>query len=476
VSWLWTAATAGTRTDRLRFGLTAIGAALTTFVLLAAATVRWVSGWDGVTFYPDGARSLDPYARRYASLLLNTAPGRTAVVVFLLLLTIPAVVFTAQGARLGAPARDRRLAALRLAGATPGQTRLVVAAETTLSGLAGALVGTVAYFVVRALANHPVLADPNTDWDFPEMRPVIRPVLPLPTDVVLPVWILVAIGLMVPVLVAGFSLVALRRVVVSPLGVARRTPRRRLHWWPLFLVGFGLALIPVQLAMNMADISGSSLVAWASLPVTAVGVALSSAPLGQLAARLAVRAAHRPALLLAARRILADPWHGGRSIAVILVSTGLAALSLTTLAALHADGMPDGLWVTDGGIRALALAALVGSLLTAGGGLLCALVDGTVARRRTLVALVAAGTPRTVLARVVAWQALLPAVPAVVLAVAVGYLAPRLAAVGNAFAFPLPWRDLTAVGLGGLLTVVLAVTLSLPALRASTEPAELRTE
>lgn len=474
MSWLLTAATAGTRTDRLRVALTALGAALTTFVLLAAATVHAVRAPDGVTAYPDGARSFDPYARRYANILLNTPQGRAGLVVFLLLLAIPAVVFAAQGARLGAPARDRRLAALRLAGATPGQARLVAAAETAFAGLCGALVGTAAYFAVHVLANHRVLADPNGDWDFPEMRPVIRPVLPLPTDTLPPAWVFVAIALAVPLVAAGFGVLALRRVVVSPLGVARHTPRRRLHWWPLFVIGVGMALIPVQLAMNAGGIAGSSLVAWGSVLVLAIGVALSSTPLGQLSARLAVRVGQRPALLLAARRILADPWHGGRSIAVILVSTGLAALGVTGLAVLRVQNAP--VWLTDQGLQALGMTALIGSLLTAGGGLLCALVDGTVARRRTLVTLVAAGTPRGVLARVVAWQALLPAVPAVVLAVAVGYLGPRLASVGDDIAFPLPWRDLTAVGLGGLFTVLLAVALSLPALRASTAPAELRTE
>ncbi|MET8353669.1 MULTISPECIES: FtsX-like permease family protein [unclassified Micromonospora] len=69
---------------------------------------------------------------------------------------------------------------------------------------------------------------------------------------------------------------------------------------------------------------------------------------------------------------------------------------------------------------AVALAVLI-----AAGGLIVALVEGVVSRRRAYAALVATGVPRATLSRSVAWQALAPAVPAIVLALGVGTLLGR---------------------------------------------------
>jgi FtsX-like permease family len=484
-------ATAGTCTDRLRVALTAVGAALTTFLLLAAATVQWLPATEEYTPLPGGGNE-GILRWRYTSSLLNETAVRHWLAVALLVLTIPVLVFAGQSARLGAPARDRRLAAIRLAGATPGQARLVIAVETAVAGLVGALGGIGGYLLARSLGNHRVMGDPFRDFESGRGG-VQRSLLVLPTDAHPPAWTFATAVVAVPVAAALLSLVALRRVTVSPLAVARRAPGRRLHWWPLVVLAVGIALVPAQLAANRYGIGNPDVVlpllAWSSMFLMAIGIALSSAPLGQLAARAAARGARRPALLLAARRILADPWHGGRSIGVVLVCTGLAAAAVTGLAVLRTQndaalvygGRITG-WSTESGTHVVALAGLVGSLLMAGGGLLCALVEGTVARRRTLVTLVAAGTPRGVLARVAAWQALLPAVPAIVLALAVGAAVPRLAARdvrtvgGRVYPIPVPWHDLAAVGLGALATVLLAVALSLPALRASTDPEELRTE
>ncbi len=58
------------------------------------------------------------------------------------LLLIPVLGFLGQCARIGAVHRDRRLAALRLAGAGPWQVRRIAALESGLACLAGAVVAT----------------------------------------------------------------------------------------------------------------------------------------------------------------------------------------------------------------------------------------------------------------------------------------------------------------------------------------------
>jgi len=98
-------ALAGTRTDIARVALTAFAAMLGTLSLLATATVLVIDG----------------EAVRYTHNLLVEPGLRPGVATALALLCIPVLALAGQSARVGAPARDRRLSALRLAGATPRQ-------------------------------------------------------------------------------------------------------------------------------------------------------------------------------------------------------------------------------------------------------------------------------------------------------------------------------------------------------------------
>lgn len=75
--------------------------------------------------------------------LLDEPGTRIGVIFALLMLFIPVLGFLGQCARIGAVHRDRRLAALRLAGATPAQVRRIAALESGLACLAGSAVATV---------------------------------------------------------------------------------------------------------------------------------------------------------------------------------------------------------------------------------------------------------------------------------------------------------------------------------------------
>ncbi|MEU6753515.1 ABC transporter permease, partial [Spirillospora sp. NPDC046719] len=61
------------------------------------------------------------------------------------LMVVPLLVFGGAAARLTVARRDRRLAALRLVGATPGQVVAITTAEAVLTAAAGALAGTALY-------------------------------------------------------------------------------------------------------------------------------------------------------------------------------------------------------------------------------------------------------------------------------------------------------------------------------------------
>ncbi len=182
-------------------------------------------GRDSIT--PDRGMRLDHFGDSGPGEQLSPVLWLLIVVVFVVLL-LPIVVFLGAAVRFGGEQRDRRLAALRLLGADAGMVRRIAAGEAGTGALFGLAVGGVLFFAGRQLAPLVTLYDISV---FPgDLRPA-------PGLVAL-------VALAVPLLAAGVALLALRGVLVTPLGVSRRaTPARRRLWWRLLLPAAGLALL-----------------------------------------------------------------------------------------------------------------------------------------------------------------------------------------------------------------------------------------
>ncbi|WP_343449760.1 FtsX-like permease family protein [Micromonospora oryzae] len=150
------------------------------------------------------------------------------VVVVVVVLLLPIVVFVGAAVRFGGDRRDRRLAALRLLGADTAMVRRIAAGEAAAGAVFGLAVGGVLFAAGRQLAPLVTLRDISV---------YASDLHPAPT-------LVAAVAVAVPVLAVLVALVALRRVVVEPLGVSRQGPavRRRL-WWRLLLPAAGLALL-----------------------------------------------------------------------------------------------------------------------------------------------------------------------------------------------------------------------------------------
>ena len=231
----WELTRGSDRGEWWRVALTAAGAALATGFALAAVALASLRGW---------------YHVPVASGLLDEPGTRSGVIAGLLLLLVPMLGFLGQCARIGAVHRDRRLAGLRLAGATPWQVRRIAALETGLACLLGSAVATV--FTVLLLLRL---------WD--------RPTAPAWAGIAL-------VAVAVPLLGAAAGALALRRVVASPLGRVRRSAPPRTGRGPglLFLAGLlvvGVATLFAVLSTSSAASNRPSI----GLPLTMVGAVLA---------------------------------------------------------------------------------------------------------------------------------------------------------------------------------------------------------
>ena len=160
-------------------------------------------------------------------------------------LLAPVVVFVATATRLAAARREQRLAALRLAGATSGQVGVVAAVEAALAGLVGVAAGFGLFFAVRSrLARVPI--DGASFY---------------PSDLRLSIGWALAVASAVLALAVGAAIVSLRRVRISPLGVARRAHRSRASARPLLLVAAGVIGLAVAIAWDRRSRAGETAVA-----------------------------------------------------------------------------------------------------------------------------------------------------------------------------------------------------------------------
>jgi hypothetical protein len=444
MAWLLTRGS--DRREWWRIGLTAGGAALATGIGLAIVALNSLDGYYSVSF-GDG--------------LLNSASDRRNVSVVMALLLVPVLGFLGQCARIGAVHRDRRLAALRLAGADAWQVRRIAALESGPACLAGSLTAT-------ALG-----------------VPLLLHLWARPAALAWAGFALVAVA--VPVLGAAVSVLSLRRVVASPLGWVRRVrpvlgPGRALRAVSALLGVAGLLVGlstftggPVRLAL------GPPALFVVVLLVGAATVSLAGTTARRLGGVLASRA-QSPALLIAAERLREDPWAAARTHAAVLLVTvvgagfvGVRQVLLETLHTMRREGtLSTDLGYYTTGIDLTAAAILVALALTLTG-LAVGTVESLATRRRGLAVQVAAGVPQRVLARALLLETALPLAPAVAVAgvggTAIGFWYASLASHGSGTV--LPYAALL-VPLAVYAACLLAAATSLPLLRRSVRPAELR--
>lgn len=248
-----------------------------------------------------------PSAYRFAALVAGA------------LLVAPSVTLVGAAVRLTAARRGRRLAALRLAGATAGEVRIVAAVETLVAAVLGIALGGAVSVLGALAASRVPLGGGRFAWN----------------DLLAPppaVAVTVAGALLVAL---GSSALALREVAASPLGVVRQTRRRRPAWTRLLLLvaAFGLLFGAIPLARYTgADAVMVPGIAAIILSIAAVGP-LFTWVLG----RLTVATATGPRALIAGRRLMSDPAGSFRPTAGLVLVSFVAGFLLMGMASLPED-------------------------------------------------------------------------------------------------------------------------------------------
>lgn len=400
------------------------------------------------------------------------AGTRSGFIFAVIMLTLPAVLLLFQAVRLGTSVRERRLAALRLAGATPADLRRLGALEVGLPALIGAVVGYGVYWLMRGAFGGVPLGAGCCEQGVTSYGSLSGFV---PTSVA-PAWWQVVLTVAAVTLVAVLvGTAANRGVVVSPLGISRRTSSRPPRPWGLLLIAAGIGFGVVGFDVFQASEVLGFLAPLVAIVLLVLGL-MSLAPwTAYVVGRgVAVRAKTGPTLL-AARRLAGDPRPAGRAAAAVgaigLVAGGSAGMAVDILETQEPGNRSYYLIAIGliGVALLLALIAVIGSLAIHS-------VESLLDRKRSVASLAALGGTHDLLARTQRTEIGLVAMP-----MALGGTLLGSVLIGPPFdGAGLTWAVTTALALSVVaclvwLAIRLAVIITGPWIRKAASPTNLRT-
>ncbi|SDH54106.1 FtsX-like permease family protein [Agrococcus jejuensis] len=314
------------------------GAAVLALPVVAFGVTTWLLG-----IVLGGARAFFTWSGS------DAATYQMLAVVALALLAVPLATLGGSAARLSARRRDDRLAALRLLGATSGTVLALAVGEATILALVGAIVGASAAFATAPLIGLIPFAGE-----------------PLGSSAMLPpLW---SVGLVVAVtlLAAASALLSMRRVMVTPLGVARRDAPARVHW-AVVLVAVALMGVVYAVFSSFSTL-GEALGIAVLIAILGAGFGIAMLVLNLLGpwivgvqARIQVRNASSPARLIAARTVLESPKAAWRQVGGVALVTFVGVIAGVGSALLGSAG---GDFFLADDIRTGLIITVVGSFIT----------------------------------------------------------------------------------------------------------------
>jgi hypothetical protein len=236
----------------------------------------------------------------------------------------PVLIFIGTATRLSAARREERFAAMRLVGATRKQVSLLAATESTVAATLGAAAGFGIFFLLRT----PVAAIPFIGAPF------------FPSDLALSLFDVLVVAIGVPLAAAAAARLSLRRVNISPLGVARRATPKPPGAWRVVPLLAGLAELGFWTVHgHPASISGQVQAFTSSFAIIIVGVFIAGPWLTMAAAQVMARWTSRPGTLIAARRIADDPKAAFRAVSGLVLALFITTVTLVAISTQDAKDL-----------------------------------------------------------------------------------------------------------------------------------------
>jgi hypothetical protein len=287
---------------------------------------------DLVIYIGEPARQLTPLASTVRVTAIATRPAsqvwspyfRGAFIAGAIAFLFPILILIGTATRLAAARREERFAGLRLAGATTGQISVLAAVDAAVAALAGSVLGIGLFAVLQPWLARSAIT--SSRYFAAEVTPALAGYL--------------AVLIAVPAAAALVALASLRRVRISPLGVARKvTPRRPSAWRVLPLLA-GLVLFAVGMALTNTRSIGAT--AFPGLLLVMAGLVTGGPWLTAQAARLTARLLPGAAPLLAGRRLADNPKGAFRSVRGLVLAVFLGTTVALLLPAANATTATPG--------------------------------------------------------------------------------------------------------------------------------------
>jgi hypothetical protein len=265
---------------------------------------------------------------------------------------VPVVILIVAVSRVAAAQREQRLAAIRLVGATRLQTATVAAAETGIAAVAGSALAWATYEAGRRVVSATVVFQGGHFWL---------------EDVAVPPRYLLLVLAGAPALVMLTTILSLRGVQYSPLGISRRGRRPPSAWGALPLaagIGGQLALDPLRGNVSDQVLNGLALLIG---PLQIVGFVLIGPWLCMIAGKGVALITRGVPGLIAARRIALDPGATFRAIVGVVLAAWVITFIGSTADQFGVEGnndfaeglRPGVVRVTTGGVAAEKVAPLL---------------------------------------------------------------------------------------------------------------------
>nr|NLD40242.1 hypothetical protein [Actinomycetales bacterium] len=329
------------------------------------------------------------------------------------LLVIPVLGLGAAAARLGARGRSRRLASLRLLGMTGADVVSMSLVETLVQAAVGIVFGSVVY-----LLSLPV-------WQVVSFQAQQIAA----GEMLVPWWVGLAVGATVLVLAGLSTVIGLRQVRISPLGVSRSQTPRALSAWRIVVLGVGL-IVFIMVVQGM-ELGGGEIAAFlliAGMIVVVVGGINLMGPFVLQMVALPFTRTRRVAQLVAMRRISDDPRAAWRNVSAVALITMIAAFFAVSPTGFTGD-TPSAADPWGFATYTLGMDTKTGVFITLIIGLVLVAVQvlmtqasGVFDRASESVAMDRMGVPRSVFSASRRSQVLVPLVVTLLIAATVGFL------------------------------------------------------